>query len=36
MMRRKIERKIKGEDCAKELEEFFMEIQCTCSMLRIM
>jgi hypothetical protein len=36
MMRWKIERKIRGEDCAKELQEFFTKIQRTYSMQRVM
>jgi hypothetical protein len=33
MMRRIIERKIRGEDYVEELQEFFTKIQRTCSML---
>ena len=36
MTRRKIERKIRGEDCAEELQKFYTEIQCTFSMLQVM
>jgi hypothetical protein len=34
-MRQKIERKVRGEDCAEEQPEFFTEIQRTCSMLQV-